>query len=48
MYDMIYILLYIIFFNYDIQKGEEAVNNKLSVLEAAGSQLKAELQSLTK
>ena len=31
-----------------LQDGEEAVSNKLTELEAAGSQLKAELLSLTR
>ena len=31
-----------------MQDGEEAVTNKLTEMEAAGSQLKAELVSLTK
>ena len=31
-----------------MQDGEQAVNTKLSEMEAAGTQLKAELTSLTK
>ena len=40
-----YIVLSLIIY---MQDGEEAVTNKLSEMEAAGSQLKAEFVSLTK